>query len=153
MSKLQPGDVAPGIELPTDTSEVFRLSDHADHSVLLYFYPQADTPACTDQNLGFTAQADAFAAHGVVLVGISPDTPETLAKFRQKHDLSPILVADPDHVAMEAYGVWGEKKNYGRTYVGLIRSSFLVGPGGKIERVWFNTRAKGHVDRVLKELG
>lgn len=152
MQDLKKGMTAPDFELPTDTGERFRLSDHKGQSVLLYFYPQADTPACTDQNLAFTAHKDAFAQRGILLVGISPDAPEKLAAFREKYGLSPILLSDPDHLAIGAYGVWGEKLNYGRMYMGLIRSTVLIGPDGGIAQIWRNIRAKGHVERVLKAL-
>ncbi|MCD7061104.1 peroxiredoxin [Pelagibacterium xiamenense] len=152
MPDLQQGMPAPDFDLPTDTGERFRLSAHAGKAVLLYFYPQADTPACTDENIAFTTHKDAFAEKDILLVGISPDTPKQLAAFREKYGLSPILVSDPDHTAIEAYGVWGEKKNYGRTYMGLIRTTVLVGADGKIAQIWPNIRAKGHVERVLKAL-
>lgn len=153
MAGIKQGLKAPEIDLPTDTGERFKLSEMAGKSVLLYFYPQADTPACTSQNVDFTTLADQFAAKNVVLVGISPDTPEKLAAFRIKYDLKPILVSDPDRAAIEAYGAWGEKQNYGRTYTGLIRSTVLVGPDGTITQIWPNIRAKGHAERVLKSLG
>lgn len=153
MEPLTPGMPAPDFDLPTDTGARFRLAAHAGQSVLLYFYPQADTPACTDQNIAFTTHKDAFAQKDIVLVGISPDTPDTLAAFREKYGLAPILVSDPERIAIQAYGAWGEKKNYGRTYTGLIRSTVLVGPDGTIAQVWPNIRAKGHVERVLKALG
>jgi thioredoxin-dependent peroxiredoxin len=153
MTVLAKGTPAPDFTLPTDTGKSFTLSTNRGKSVLLYFYPQADTPACNDQNLDFTANSAAFAAKDIVLVGISPDTVKDLAKFRKTYRLSPILVSDHDHVAIDAYGVWGEKLNYGRTYMGLIRSTFLVGPDGKLKEVWRNIRAKGHVDRVLKAIG
>lgn len=153
MSVLKAGDSAPDFEILTDSGEAFRLSDHRGKRVLLYFYPQADTPACNDQNIMFTTHADAFADLGILLVGISPDSVEKLAKFRKKYDLSPILLSDPDHKAIEPFGVWGEKKNYGRTYMGLIRSTVLVGLDGTVEQSWPNIRAKGHVERLLAALG
>ena len=149
MTELTVGSPAPDFTLPADDGGSFTLADHRGKSVLMYFYPQANTPACNDQNLGFTAHARTFADRGIILVGISPDSVATLAKFREKHQLSPILLSDPEHVALTAYGVWGEKKNYGRTYMGLIRSTFLVGPDGDLTGVWRNIRAKGHVERML----
>ena len=153
MTVLAKGGTAPDFTLPTDDGGSFSLSAHRGRSVLLYFYPQADTPACNDQNIDFTTNAEAFAAKDIVLAGISPDSVKVLAKFRQTYRLSSILVSDPDHVAINAYGVWGEKLNYGRTYMGLIRSTFLVGADGKLREIWRNIRAKGHVERVLKALG
>lgn len=149
MAKLTPGTPAPDFELPTDSGKPFKLSDHRGKSVLLYFYPQADTPACTNQNLDFTRLAEDFERINTVLVGISPDPVEKLAKFRAKYDISPILVSDPDRVAIEAYGAWGEKQNYGKTYIGLIRTTVLVDADGNIAQVWPNIRAKGHADRVI----
>lgn len=149
MAKLIPGTPAPDFELPADSGNLFKLSDHRGKSVLLYFYPQADTPACTNQNLDFTRLAEDFERANTILVGISPDSVEKLAKFRAKYDLSPILVSDPRRVAIEAYGAWGEKKNYGKTYTGLIRTTVLVDADGNIAQVWPNIRAKGHADRII----
>lgn len=147
------GQSAPDFTLTDDKGQTFRLSDHRGQRVLLYFYPQADTPACTDQSLAFTLDAEWFAEHDITVVGISPDSPERLAAFREKYGLSPILLSDPDHKAIRPYGVWGEKKNYGRTYEGLIRSTVLVEADGTIAQTWPNIRAKGHVERLKKALG
>lgn len=153
MTQLAPGQIAPDFTLLTDAGASFTLSEQRGKSVLLYFYPQADTPACNDQNLDFTARAGWFADRDILLVGISPDSVEKLARFRSDYSLSPILLSDPDHKAIGPYGVWGEKINYGRAYQGLIRSTFLVDPDGKIAQVWPNIRAKGHVERLVKALG
>lgn len=152
MTKLIAGNTAPDFELPTDTGDLFSLSAHRGTRILLYFYPQADTPACNDQNVGFSQALAQFADHNIKPVGVSPDSADKLAKFREKFDLVQPLVADPDHVAINAYGVWGEKLNYGRTYMGLIRTTVLIDADGKIEQVWPNIRAKGHVERVLKSV-
>ncbi len=153
MTKLAKGMAAPDFEVQTDTGETFRLSDHRGKSVLLFYYPQANTPACDDQNVAFSASLPTFTAKGIVVVGISPDSTATLAKLRETLGLGHILLSDPDHVAINAFGVWGEKLNYGKTYMGLIRSTFLVDPDGKLAQVWPNIRAKGHVERVIKALG
>ena len=153
MADLAAGQPAPDFTLSDDDGKAFTLSEQRGKSVLLYFYPQADTPACTDQNLAFTANADWFAERDIVLVGISPDSVKTLARFRADYSLRPILLSDPDHKAIGPYGAWGEKLNYGRTYMGLIRSTVLVAPNGTIARLWPNIRAKGHVERVMKALG
>lgn len=153
MTKLAKGMAAPDFEVQTDTGETFRLSDHRGKSVLLFFYPQANTPACDDQNVAFSASLPTFTAKGIVVAGISPDSASTLAKLRETLGLGHILLSDPDHVAINAFGVWGEKLNYGKTYMGLIRSTFLVDPDGKLAQVWPNIRAKGHVERVIKALG
>lgn len=147
------GQPAPDFTLQTDAGKPFTLSGQRGKSVLIYFYPQADTPACNDENLTFTANAQWFAERDILLVGISPDSAEKLADFRQKYALSPVLLSDPEHKAIGPFGVWGEKKNYGRTYEGLIRSTVLVGPDGAIGQIWPNIRAKGHVERVMKALG
>ena len=147
------GQPAPDFTLQTDAGKPFTLSDQRGKSVLIYFYPQADTPACNDENLTFTANAQWFAERDILLVGISPDSVAKLADFRQKYALSPVLLSDPEHKAIGPFGVWGEKKNYGRTYEGLIRSTVLVGPDGAIGQIWPNIRAKGHVERVIKALG
>lgn len=153
MTKLAKGMAAPDFEVQTDAGETFRLSDSRGKSVLLFFYPQANTPACDDQNIAFSANLPTFTERGIVVAGISPDSPATLANLRQTLGLKHILLSDPDHVAINAFGVWGEKLNYGKTYMGLIRSTFLVDPDGKLAQVWPNIRAKGHVDRVIKYLG
>lgn len=153
MLPLSTGLPAPDFTLPDDRGTPFSLSGQRGHPVLLYFYPQADTPGCTSQNLDFSAHADWFAERGIILAGISPDSPDKLAKFRTKYDLRPFLLSDPEHMAIEPYGAWGEKNNYGRTYMGLIRTTVLVDAEGMIEKVWPNIRAKGHVDRVMKALG
>jgi len=153
MTKLATGQIAPDFTLLTDSGTPFTLSQQRGKSVLLYFYPQADTPACNNQNMDFSAHSEWFAQHDILLVGISPDSVEKLAKFRSDYALKPVLLADPDHKAIGPYGVWGEKLNYGRTYQGLIRSTFLIGHDGTIDRIWPNIRAKGHVERVVKALG
>jgi len=152
MTKLAAGQSAPDFTLLTDAGTPFTLSRQRGKAVLLYFYPQADTPACNDQNLDFTARADWFEERNILLVGISPDSVEKLARFRADYDLSPILLSDPEHKAIGPYGVWGEKLNYGRTYQGLIRTTVLVDKDGKIARIWPNIRAKGHVERLVKAL-
>lgn len=147
-----PGDIAPAIDLETDARKRFRLTDYAGRSVLIYFYPDSDTPACNAVNFGFSAHTEALDRRGVTVVGISPEPVDTLAAFRTKYALLPILCSDPDKAVIMAYGAWGEKQNYGRTYTGLIRTTVLVGPDGTITQLWRNIRAKGHADRVYKTL-
>lgn len=153
MAVLTVGSPAPDFTLSDANGKDFTLSAQRGKSVLIYFYPQADTPACNDQNMTFSANIDWFAERDIVLVGISPDSVEALAKFSAKYGLRPTLLSDPDHSAIEPYGAWGEKQNYGRTYTGLIRSTVLIDSEGKIARIWPNIRAKGHVERVMKALG
>lgn len=143
---------APDFQLTTVTGEKFKLSDQAGHKVILYFYPAAMTPACTTENQEFSQNATRFAQGNIQLVGISPDTCEKLEKFKTKYDLTPTLLSDPDYVVATLYGAYGEKKNYGRIYQGIIRSTFLVDENGILVKEWRNIRAKGHIERVLKEL-
>lgn len=153
MAEISVGSPAPDFTLTDDSGTSFSLSEHHGQRVLLYFYPQADTPACNDQNLAFTANHGWFKDHNILLVGISPDSVEKLSKFRADYTLSPLLLSDPEHLAIAPYGAWGEKLNYGKKYMGLIRSTVLVGADGKIEQIWPNIRAKGHVERLIKQLG
>lgn len=131
---LKPGDGAPAFRLKDQRGKTVKLSDFKGRPVLVYFYPKADTPGCTAQACGLR---DITAEIGkAVVVGISPDQPEALDRFDQKYDLGFPLLSDPDHEVAEKYGVWGEKKMYGKTYLGVIRSAFLVGPKGKLVQVW-----------------
>jgi peroxiredoxin Q/BCP len=131
---LAPGDPAPDFTLPDGSGEDVALSAFRGRKVLVYFYPKADTPGCTKQACGLR---DALPELGdTAVVGISPDKPAALARFDTKYGLGFPLLSDVDHVVAEAYGVWGEKKNYGRTYMGIIRSAFLVDEEGRIEQAW-----------------
>jgi peroxiredoxin Q/BCP len=131
---LSPGDPAPDFALPDASGEDVALSGFRGRKVLVYFYPKADTPGCTKQACGLR---DALPDLGdVAVVGISPDKPAALAKFDTKYGLGFPLLSDVDHAVAEAYGVWGEKKNYGRTYMGIVRSAFLVDEEGRIEQAW-----------------
>ncbi|WP_421724054.1 peroxiredoxin [Bauldia sp.] len=144
------GDVAPAFELETDGGGTVKLSDFKGKSVVLYFYPADDTPGCTTEAIDFTAALPQFEAANAVVIGVSPDSVDSHDKFKAKHDLGVILAADPDKKVIEAYGAWGEKMMYGRTSIGLIRSTVLIGPDGKIVRHWPKVRVKGHVDKVLE---
>ncbi len=147
------GDIAPAFSLAADDGSTVSLSDFAGSKVVIYFYPAAFTPGCTTESCDFRDNHAAFTAAGYDILGISPDQPEKLAGFRVEHGLPFRLLSDPDHAVAEAYGAWGTKKNYGREYEGLIRSTFIVDTDGTFERVWRNVRAKGHADRVLGEVG
>jgi peroxiredoxin Q/BCP len=151
--RLQPGDVAPGFTLPDADGTEVSLSAHQGRKVIVYFYPAALTPGCTKQACDFTDNLDLLADAGYDVIGISPDQPEKLAKFREKESLRVTLLADPDKTVTEAYGAYGEKKNYGKTYMGVIRSTFVVDEQGKIERALYNVRATGHVAKIIKDLG
>jgi thioredoxin-dependent peroxiredoxin len=152
MSKLAAGDRAPSITLPDQDGTKVTLAGLAGKPVVVYFYPADDTPGCTKEACQFNDNLRAFSRAGVTVLGISPDDAESHRMFRAKYGLRFPLLSDPDHKAMERYGAWGEKTLYGKKMVGVIRSTFLVGPDGKIRRAWYNVRADGHAQKVLAEL-
>jgi len=144
------GDKAPGFNLPVDGGGSIKLSDLKGRTVILYFYPNDDTPGCTTEAIDFTSALPEFEAAGATVIGISPNTIESHQKFKAKHKLGIILAADPDHKVLEAYGAWGEKMMYGRKMIGVIRSTVMVGPDGRVARIWPKVRVNGHVDKVLE---
>jgi len=146
------GDQAPDFTLTDHTGSPVRRQEFAGDRVIVYFYPRAFTPGCTGESCDFRDRYQGFQAHGYRVVGISPDDPETLSRFRDKHDLPFPLLSDPDHAVADAFGAWGIKKNYGKEYEGTIRSTFVIGPDGSVEQAWRNVRAKGHADRVERAL-
>lgn len=150
MAVVDIGMRAPDFALITDRNETFRLSDHRGSPVVLVFYPQDDTEGCTIENLEFSRLMPEFGALGAKVVGISPDSVASHCSFRDKHGLELALAADPEHQAINAYGVWGPKTTFGRDYVGLIRTTFLVDPEGTVARAWRVTRIKGHAAQVLE---
>jgi len=137
---LAPGDRAPAISLPDQDGTTVRLSGFKGRKVLVYFYPKADTPGCTTQSCALRDIRDDVG--DTVIVGISPDAPARQKKFDEKYSLGFPLLADVDHTVAEAYGVWGEKKNYGRTYMGIVRSAFLIDEKGKIAEAWYKISPK-----------
>ena len=149
---LKVGDKAPEIRVHTDTGEDFRLSDLKGKRVVLYFYPRADTPGCTVEACEFRDGIKAFAKKGAAVVGVSPDKPTAQAKFKQKYDLPFTLLADEDKTAAEAYGVWKEKNMYGKKVMGIERTTFVIGPDGKIEKIYSKVKAKGHAAEVVAAL-
>jgi peroxiredoxin Q/BCP len=149
---LQVGDRAPDIEIPTDSGEAFRLSEMKGKRVVLYFYPKADTPGCTVEACEFRDDIKAFGKKGAAIVGVSPDKPAVQAKFKQKYDLPFTLLADQDRGAAEAYGVYQEKNMYGKKVMGIVRTTFVIGPDGKIEKIYHKVKAKGHAAEVLAGL-
>jgi len=151
--RLQPGDVAPAFTLPDADGNEVSLSDHKGRKVIVYFYPAALTPGCTKQACDFTDNLELLAGAGYDVIGVSPDKPEKLAKFREQESLKVKLLADPEKSVTEAYGAYGEKKNYGKTYMGVIRSTIVVDEEGKVERALYNVRATGHVAKIIKDLG
>jgi peroxiredoxin Q/BCP len=146
------GDPAPDFTLTDHDGDEVRLADLAGRRVVLYFYPKAFTPGCTAEACDFRDRHEVFAAAGYEILGVSPDPPERLAEFRAEHGLPFRLLSDPDHAVASAYGAWGTKKNYGKEYEGLIRSTFLIGADGTVTGAWRNVRAKGHAERIAREL-
>jgi len=149
---IEIGDPAPGFALTSDDGTVVSLGDFADSSLVVFFYPKAFTPGCTGEACDFRDRWETFSAQGFEIVGVSPDDPETLHRFREEHDLPFPLLSDPEHATASAYGAWGTKKNYGKEYEGLIRSTFVIGADGTVQQAWRNVRAKGHADRVERAL-
>ncbi|MEV6010406.1 thioredoxin-dependent thiol peroxidase [Streptomyces sp. NPDC051976] len=150
--RLAPGDTAPDFTLPDADGNPVSLADHRGRKVIVYFYPAALTPGCTKQACDFTDNLDVLAAAGYDVIGISPDKPEKLAKFREKESLKVTLVADQDKSVLTAYGAFGEKKLYGKTVTGVIRSTVIVAPDGTVEHAFYNVKATGHVAKLLKDL-
>ena len=150
--RLEPGDKAPAFALLDDTGKTVKLSDFKGKSVLLYAYPAAMTPGCTKQACEFRDNLKAFAKHDLVVIGISPDKPEKLAKFREHDDLTFTLLSDPDKKVLASYGAFGEKMMYGKTVTGVIRSTFVIDPRGKIEQAFYNVKATGHVAKLMRDL-
>lgn len=150
--RLEIGDVAPSFTLSDDQGNSVSLSDFAGKRVLVYFYPRANTPGCTKEACDFRDSLEQFNGLDIAVVGISPDKPEALAKFRADHELNFPLLSDPEKETLAAYGAFGEKKNYGKVVQGVIRSTFLVEPDGTIGQAMYNVKATGHVARVMKGL-
>ena len=149
---LKEGDKAPDIRVRTDSGEEFQLSSLKGKRVVLYFYPRADTPGCTIEACEFRDDLKAFSKKGALIVGVSPDKPAAQAKFKQKYGLPFTLLADEEKAAAKAYGVWREKNMYGKKVMGNVRTTFLIGPDGKIEKIYENVKAKGHAGEVLASL-
>ena len=155
-NRLNVGDTAPAFALADDAGNTVSLADYAGQRVLVYFYPRANTPGCTKEACDFRDSLEQLNDLNIAVVGISPDKPEALAKFRADHELNFPLLSDPDKSVMTAYGAFGEKKNYGKVVQGVIRSTFLVSVDdagkGTIETAQYNVKATGHVARVMKGL-
>lgn len=150
--RLEVGNPAPAFSLPNDQDSTTSLSDYAGQKLVIYFYPRANTPGCTKEACDFRDSLAQLNDLGVAVVGISPDSVEKLAKFRTDHDLNFPLLSDPDKTVLQAYGAYGEKKNYGKIVQGVIRSTFLIDSNGTIELALYNVRATGHVARLIKQL-
>lgn len=154
MTRLEPGDKAPDFTLPTDGGgDPISLRALRGHRVVLYAYPAAMTPGCTTQACDFRDSLDSLSAAGITVLGLSPDKPEKLAKFRARDGLTFPLLSDPDTSVLEAYGAYGEKKLYGKSVVGVIRSTFVIDSEGVIEKAIYNVKATGHVAKLRNDLG
>jgi len=149
---IEVGDQAPAFTLSDHAGNPVSLGDFSGSRLLLYFYPKAFTPGCTTQACDLRDRQEAFTDAGWSIIGISPDPVDKLAKFHSEYNLSFALLSDEDHAVAAGYGAWGTKKNYGREYEGLIRSTFVIGPTGTVELARRNVKAKGHGDRMSREL-
>ena len=152
-TRLEPGTKAPSFTLEDYTGQQYSLADYAGHKVILYFYPKASTPGCTKEACDFRDNLASLKSLGYVVLGVSPDKPAALEKFTAKESLTFPLLSDADHTVALAYGAWGEKKNYGKVYEGLIRSTFVINEQGIIELAQYNVRATGHVAKLRRDLG
>ena len=150
VSGLVEGAKAPNFELPRDGGGSVSLADYAGQKLVLFFYPRADTPGCTREAIDFTRLNSAFAESGTAVLGVSGDTVKAQESFRNKHQLSVPLISDEQHGMLEAYGAWGEKSMYGRNFMGIIRTTVLIGADGRIAKIWRNVRVDGHADEVLE---
>jgi peroxiredoxin Q/BCP len=150
---MNEGDAAPDFELLDQDGKAVKLSDHGGQTVVLYFYPRASTPGCTTQACGIRDRRAEYDAAGATVIGISPDEPAALRKFADAQSLHFTLVGDPDHSVAEAYGTWVEKSMYGKKYMGVERSTFIIDADGKVARILRKVQPKKHDDLVLKALG
>jgi peroxiredoxin Q/BCP len=153
MSQLKEGDNAPDIALDTDSGKAFQLNSLRGKNVVLYFYPKADTPGCTKEACDFKASSEKFGKANTVIVGVSPDVSKAQAKFKDKFDLPFTLLADTEHKAAEDYGVWTEKSMYGKKYMGVERTTFVIDPNGKIKKIFPKVKVDGHAAEVLAAIG
>jgi peroxiredoxin Q/BCP len=148
-TELVEGAMAPSFSLPRDGGSSVSLADYAGKKLVLFFYPRADTPGCTREAIDFTRLESAFADEGAAVLGISADTVKAQESFRSKHRLSVPLISDEQHEMLEAYGAWGEKSMYGRSFMGIIRTTVLIGADGRVAKIWRHVRVDGHADDVL----
>lgn len=150
---LKAGDKAPALSLKNGEGKTVKLSDYKGKRVVLYFYPKDNTPGCTKQACAFRDNSSKFAALNTQVLGVSTDSVESHVKFAEKFSLSFPLLSDPDHAVAEKYGVWKEKMNYGKKYMGLVRTTFIIDEAGKIAKVFNSVKVDGHEEKVLKALG
>ena len=149
---IEEGKTAPDFELESDTGETVRLSDFRGRPVVLYFYPKDDTPGCTTEACEFRDAYDVYRERGAEVIGVSPDTVTSHEKFKSKYELPFTLLADPEHAVAEKYGVWGERKYAGKTYMGINRSTFVIDKDGKVARAMLGIKPAGHAEEVLNAL-
>jgi peroxiredoxin Q/BCP len=153
MARLSPGDAAPDFTLPDADGKDITLSDYRGRKVIVYFYPAAMTPGCTKQACDFRDSLSSLKSAGYAVLGISPDKPEKLAKFRERDAVNVPLLSDPTKSTLEAYGAWGEKTMYGKTVTGVLRSTFVLDEDGRVEKAQYNVKATGHVAKLRRDLG
>ncbi len=153
MPELKEGDTAPAISVDTDSGQPFTLSSLKGKNVVLYFYPKADTPGCTKEACEFRDTTKKFTKANTVIVGVSPDASKSQAKFKEKFDLPFVLLADIEHKTAEDYGVWKEKSMYGKKYMGVERTTFVIDPKGKIKKIFPKVKVEGHAEEVLAAIG
>ncbi|GAA6210818.1 thioredoxin-dependent thiol peroxidase [Hyphomicrobiales bacterium 4NK60-0047b] len=149
---LDIGNKAPNFKLPNKDGNTISLKDFKGKNVIVYFYPKDLTPGCTKQAISFTEYSEEFAKRETVIIGISPDSSASHEKFTKKHNLNLILLADEEKQAIESYGVWKEKKMYGRTFMGVERSTFLVDSTGTVQAIWRKVKVAKHIKEILEEL-
>ena len=149
---LVEGKPAPDFTLADDAGTSVSLSSYRGRTVVVYFYPKDDTPGCTKEACGFRDAFDLFLAKGAVVIGVSPDKPASHGKFRAKYGLPFVLLADPDHAVLEAWGAWGEKSMYGKKYMGVVRSTVIVAPDGVVKKIFPKVSPEGHAQEILAVL-
>jgi thioredoxin-dependent peroxiredoxin len=149
-TELEAGDKAPAFSLPRDGGGTVSLADHKGRKLVIYFYPKADTPGCTRESIDFSRLKADFAKAKTDILGVSADPVKAQDAFKKKHDLTVGLLSDETHKMLEAYRVWGEKSMYGKTFMGIVRTTVLIGPDGKIARVWPKVKVDGHAQEVLE---
>jgi peroxiredoxin Q/BCP len=152
MSLIEPGKKAPAFALKDQTGTLHRLSDYEGRPVVLYFYPKDDTPGCTKESCDFQSNLPKFKPAKAAVLGVSILDEKSKAKFADKYGLTFPLLADPEHDVAEKYGVWQKKSRYGRSYMGIARTTYLIGPDGKVQKRWDNVKVDGHVDEVAEAL-
>lgn len=148
--RLEQGAAAPAFSVPDQEGRIRSSADFLGRKLAIYFYPRAFTSGCTTESCDFRDRHELFAANGYEILGVSPDEPSKLAKFKEEYDLPFDLLSDPDHDMAAAFDAYGLKKNYGKEYMGIIRSTFLIDEEGVVQQAYYNVRAKGHADRIAK---